>query len=157
MSEPAPVMPVTFRLVPPATIVRVFKYTAYVPPTSEPITVMDLALIELLVANVTPQPVVVEVPVMFTAPLFATIGETPHAAADLLPAPMPVVVTPVMLILPLVAVRPAITEAPPPPPVLPPALIPLMVMAVPLMLPSTRMPEPLVVTRLAQFNNAVLR
>ena len=118
---------------------------------------MDLALMELFGPRVTPHPVVVEVPVIFTAPLFATIGETPHPAAVRFPTPIPVVVTPVMLMLPLVAVRPAIMAAPPPPPVLPPAVIPLIVFAVPLMVPSTKMPELLVVARLDQLVNAVLR
>ena len=101
---------------------------------------MDLARIELLGPSRTPSPVVVEVPVMLTAPLLAVIGDVPHAPAKRLPTPKPVVVVPTILILPLVAVRPAVNITAPPPPVVPPALMPLIVIAVPLMLPPTKMP-----------------
>ena len=102
--------------------------------------VIDLALIELFGPSSTPLPVVVEVPVILTAPLLAAMADVPQALAYKLPTPIPVVVKPVMLILPLVAVKSAVNMTAPPLPVLPPALTPLMVMAVPLILPPTKTP-----------------
>ena len=111
---------------------------------------------ELLGPNSTPLPVVVEVPVMLTAPLLAIIGVMPQALPYKLPTAIPVVVKPVILILPLVAVKPPAKATEPPPPVVPPALTPLIVMAVPLRFPFTKTPYPPVVGRLVQPTSEAL-
>ena len=101
--------------------------------------VIDFALMELFGPSSTPLPVVVEMPVILTAPLFATIGETPQLPFKF-PTAIPALLKPLISILPVLAVKPAITVTAPQPPVLPPELTPLITTALPAKLPLTNIP-----------------